>query len=607
VVLYEMLSGQLPFGGEHQQLILYSILHKNPQPIANMPYPVPIELERIIQKCLEKEPSERYQRADELAEDLRRLKKETETGVVPSRKKLKAKARRISPVTIIAAGILLCVALVLISGHVVFNWFGPPERYKTSIAVLPFEDIDPHQGSESLCQSLTRALGDRLALISDEMRVVPYESVATYEKMDKDLLSIGKELNVKYILTSTVKREGQLVHITIRLNAARENRLVKPYLDTSEGSDLFLLLDKFSMDILEDLGLRFKEKGLILAKQKEPKKFEAYEYYLEGMNRLEKSDFAAPEEWFFDAMSKFDQALSIDPEYALAYWGKGAAHEAFYVKEKRKEDLELMLEYLEKAYSLNPDLAETNLSLGWAYFYKEDLDNAYKSFKKALKKAPDDTLVLSLVLSDVGSFLASIGLYEPSIKYFSRAIDVEPTYARAYQNKAVCQWYIGDYVESAETLRRVYHLEKENLFNRDMYAKLLIMMDRDEAATREIIEIERLNPGPDYTSSLKINKALLLAKKGKKEEALELIQDSEKYTFVVTCIYALLGMKKEAIENIEIGIEVGFGKEQQYLYSSPILQKNSCYDSLRDDSRFIKIMQREKQKYDHRLKKYGKF
>lgn len=606
VVLYEMLSGQLPFGGEHQQLILYSILNKNPQPIAELPYPVPIELERIIQKCLEKDPSERYQRSGDLVENLSSLKKETETGVVPSRKKLKAKARRISPIALIAAGILLSVALVLIAGHVFFGWFGPPQKYKTSIAVLPFEDIAPHQDSEPFCRSVTEALIDKFALICNEWRVVPYESVAKYKDLDIDSRIFERELDVEYVLSSTVQRDGEQVLINIRLIATGENAIIKPYHYKSEEKKLFTLYDEFSRELVDDLGLSFQESGLILAKKEEPADFQAYEFYKKGMNLVDECDrYSDPEEPFSEALNMFYQALSIDPNYARAYWGIGVAHEAYYVSKKKKENFRLMLEYLEKAYNLNPELAETNVSLGWAYFYKEDLDNAHKSFKRALEIASENPMVLCQVFSNAGAFLASIGLYTPAIKYFTKAIEIEPTYMRAYLNQAVCQWYIGEYGACEKTLLTRFQIEREYLNLREIYARLLIMTNRYDAANRELIEIEKSNP--DYTSKLKAIRALLLAKKGEKEEALELIQDSEKFTFVVTCIYALLGMKKEAIENIEIGIEVGLEKEQQYLYSYPILKMNPCYDSLRDDSRFIRIMQREKKIYENRLRKYGKF
>jgi adenylate cyclase len=581
-------------------LVLYSILNQNPQPIKDLPYAVPIELDRIINKCLEKEPSERYQRADELLEDLRHLKRETETGIVLPRKKARDKARRPPSIAIIAAGILLCIALVLSIGYFIFDWFTPPVEWKTSIAVLPFQDIETQQVSESFSRSLTHALIDSLALASPELRVVPYESVERYKDLDIDLSTIGHELEVEYILSSQVQRAGQQIFITTRLNSAKEIRLIRPYQGKSDEKELFTLIREFSSDIVEDLDLR---RGLESARKGETSDFQAYEYYQKGMNFVDKSDkYSDPEEWFSEALNMFYHALNIDPNYARAYWGIGAAHEAYYVIKKRKENLRLMLENMEKAYNLNPELPETNVSLGWAYFYKEDLDNAHRSFKRALEIASDNPMVLYMVYSNVGSFLASIGLYAPAIKYYSKAIEIEPTYLRSYLNQSVCQWYIGDYLECEKTLKTRFQIEKEYLFLRDMYTRVLIMTGRYDEANREIISMERLNP--DYML-LKDVKALLLAKKSEKEEALRLIEDREKYTFFVTCIYALLGRKKDAVENIEIGIEVGFESEQQYLYSYPILQKNPCYDSLRDNPRFEEILKREKKKYNQRLKKYG--
>jgi len=597
VVLYEMLSGQLPFGGEHQQLVLYAILNQNPQPIKDLPYAVPIELDRIINKCLEKEPGERYQHVDEILEDLRRLKRETETGIVLPRKKIRDKTHKAPSIAIVATGILLCIALVLSIGYFIFDWFKPPVEWKTSIAVLPFQDIETQQVSQSFSRSLTHALIDSLAVACPELRVVPYESIERYKDLDIDFSTIGHELEVEYILSSQVQRAGQQVLITTRLNSAKEIRLIRPYQGRSEEKDLFTLIGEFSSDIVEDLGLRSRISGLMSARKGEPSDFQAYEYYQKGMNFVDKSDkYSDPEEWFSEALNMFYQALSIDPNYARAYWGIGAAHEAFYVIKKRKENLRLMLEHLEKAYNLNPELPETNVSLGWAYFYKGDLDNAHRSFKRALELGSDRPLINC----DVGAYLYSIGLFHSANKYFSKTIQLEPSYLRAYRMSAVSHWNVGEFDKGFKRIERALEFDKNDITIYLIYTKLLIMVKKYAEAEKAIAEAERLG---SESLAVKNYRAFLLASKGEKDKAISLIDcTDEGFDYNITCAYSLLGMGDEAIENIKKGIEIGFEEDQYFLYPYLFLKENPSFDNLRNDPRFGDLLKKQAEIYYQRMR-----
>jgi len=597
VVLYEMLSSQLPFGGEHQQLILYSILNENPQPLKNLPYALPLELERIIHRCLEKEPSERYQRADELIEDLRRLKRETETGIVLPRKKITEKTRKVPSQAIAIPVILLFVAVVLFMGYILFDWFKPPVKWRTSIAVLPIENIKRMEVSESFCQSVHRALMDTLSLICTDLRVLPPNSVAKYKGQSTDLRTIGRELEVEYVLSSTIQRAGQQVLFTIRLNSAKDNRLIKPYQGESQEEDLSVLIEKLSSEIVRDLDLPLSIGGLRLARKEAPSDFQAYEFYQKGMNLVDESDrYSGSEEWFFEALNMFHQALDIDPNYARAYWGIGSAHEAYYVITKKKENLRLMLENYEKAYSLNAELPETNVSLGWAYFYKKDLDNACRSFKKALELGSDR----ALINCDIGAYLYSIGLYHSANKYLSKAIQLEPSYLRAHLLSAVCHWNLGEFDEGVKGIERAFDFEKNDIDLCLIYAKSLIMMKKYAEAEKAIERAEKL--GADLLS-VKSYRAFLSASKGEKDKALSLIEDADgDFDYNITCAFSLLGMKDEVIENIKKGIEVGFEKEQYYLYPFLFLKESSCFENLRDDPRFQEVLKKQEEIYHQKIR-----
>lgn len=597
VVLYEMLSGQLPFQGDHEQLVLYAILNKYHEPVSALRPGIPAAMERIVDKCLEKDPSERYQNASELITDLRWLKKETESGIV-SRTKPTWKRRRAKRIRkLVVPAFLVLAAAVLIAGHFLFDWFWSPVQWKTSIAVLPVKDGSPFKENEPLCMSTTRSMIFKLTKYSPELRVIPYDLVRKYIDSDQGSIEIGKIFEVDYVLVASLVNEGGYIRMDVELIDVKTSRNILAIPGEFGGPEIFDIEDEISKSIVNRLGVHFAEKGMIDAKKREPDNIEAYEWYVKGMDAIDRMEtFPDLDEWYTEVMRMFDRAIILDSEYALAYWGKGAALEAYYVKKKNSKDLELMLEHYEKAYELNPELAETNLALGWAYFYKEDLHRASESFKRALDIEPEN----ALVDCDVGVFLASIGLYSSAIEYYVKASQVEPNYIRIYDLSSPCHWYIGEFEKGIEKITKAIELEPNSPDLYFDYAKHLIMLKEYDKAEKQIAIAAGLLPD---SSEEKYVRALLFALRGEKEKSLQMIEEAEfSYQYCITCAYAILGMKDEAILNIQMGIEVGFEKVQHYLYSYLLLENNPCFDKLRDDPRFEKILNGRKNIYDQRKK-----
>ena len=598
VVLYEMLSGHVPFQEEHEQLILHSILNKYHEPITDLRSNIPYELERILDKCLEKDPTERYQHADELLMDLMRLKKETESGIIPRAKPIWHKRRVKKLKNIVVPGIFVFVAAVLISGYFLFDWFKPPPKWKASIAVLPIIDGSPLKENELLCLGTTMDIIVKLTKFSPELRVIPFDSVKKHKDSGKDSVEIGKGFKVEYVLVARLLSAGEKIRIYVELIDVNTNRNILVNPEEFGKNEIFVMQDEISKKIVNQLGLHFTESGMIAAKRREPDNIEAYKWYIRGMYTLDKMEtFSDLEEWYADVKSMFEKAINLDPNYALAYWGLGSAREAYYVEKKNKIDLELMLKHYEKAYELDPELAETNLALGWAYFYKENLAKASESFKRALEIEPES----ALINCDVGAFLASIGLFPSAIKYHMKASQVEPSYIRAYGLSASCHWYIGEFEEGIKQVTKAIELEKNSPSLYFEHARNLIMVKKYEKAEQEMAKALRIQAD---SSEEAYHRALMFASRGEKDKALRLIEEAERpYQYCVTCTYSLLGMRDEAIQNIQLGIDIGFEELQHYLYSYLLLEKNPCFDNLRDDPRFVKILNKRKDVYDQRLKK----
>lgn len=604
VVLYEMLSGQRPFQGEHEQLVLYSILNKYHEPITSLRGDIPPELERIIDKCLEKDPAERYQHADELYADLRWLRRETESGVLPLTRSTRQRTSKRSSRFLLVPVILGLLVAVFLAGYFLFDWFNPNPWWKTSIAVLPIRDMNPHdpegrlqETNERLSIAITREIIFRLTEYSPDLRVIPFDSVRSYKDSDKSSIEIGRDLDVEYVLVSDfMSWEGQ-IQINCELIDVRTNSIILPLSPDFEQEELFAVQHRISTEIVEELGVHFTESGYISAKKREPQNFEAFNYYIQGIEIIDNRDaYSDPEEWFPKAISWLEEALKLDPDYALAHWGMGTAWEAYYVAKGDEEDLETAIHYFKKAYELNPELAEANLALGWAYFYKEDLDKAARSFKRALDISPKS----ALVISDVGAFLLSVGLYPQAIKYFNRSIQYEPSYLRAYELCSACYWYIGEFEEGAEIVGKALERGSSNVQNHLDLVRHLVLLKRWEEAEKILEKAEEIFPAsPEIDRS----RALIWAVKQERNKAVELIQGSEKsHSYLKSCVYSFLGMKEEAIQIIQKGIEVGFEEYQTYLYTYLLLKRNPCFDNLRDDPRFTQIFNETKDVYDQRIK-----
>jgi len=300
------------------------------------------------------------------------------------------------------------------------------------------------------------------------------------------------------------------------------------------------------------------------------------------------------------AVQNYEKAIEIERDFALAYWGLGNIYHARFVNEDKWMDFELMVKNYMKSYQINQDLAEANVGLGWACFYKEDWDGAFKYYKKALELEPTNPEVNYYV----AGFFMDIGLYRKAIELYSRAIEIDPVYKEYRRVCAQCYMKIGEFERAAELLKKALEFEPDDTFLRLFYARQLIMMKKYDKAKEEIAQVEKLDPDK---LDIQYPRAYIFAIKGEKEKALAIIKDLDPYyfTYLISSVYSILGMKDEAIENIQKVIDKGFYELQAYLYSYPVLIKNYFYDNLRDDPRFKEIVKKEKKKNKERLKKYG--
>ncbi len=387
VVLYEMLTGKLPFKGEYEQAVIYSIINEIPVPVTAMRTDVPLELERIVQKCLSKDPFERYQHMDELLVDLRScLKSTAQTGVQiqPSVSPIR-KRRRLFWYGAFAGliGLILMVYFLV-----------PHEEKPTSqlmmIAVLPFENLGPAE-DEYFADGLTEEIISRLSSIS-KLGVISRTSSIQYKKTSKTLPVVAKELGVDYILEGTIRwmKTGGIERIRITPQLIKVSGDVHLWADNMDRTldDIFRIQTEIATQVVHALGvvLREDEQGTITAIP--TKNIEAYQAFLRGISSgpgYEKNNTRM-------AIEMFERAVTLDTTFALAYCKLSAAHLLYYWEgsDRTQERLAAAKQALDKAFALQPDLPEAYGVLSMYYYWGyRDYERALETLKRVEENGPE--------------------------------------------------------------------------------------------------------------------------------------------------------------------------------------------------------------------------
>jgi len=395
---------QVPFDGDTTISIALKHRSEKPPDPREINYHIPAEFSQLILRCLEKDKEKRYQSANEVLFDLRKLEDEIPTAekiLIRERTRTKRLKSRYRPLGI--AALAVGAAIVIILGYLLLNKSQKEKvtpvvlseaiSWSNSIAILPFKDLSPEGDQEYLCESMMASLITKLRSLSPNLKVISQRAVLKYKDMNIDMTKIGQELNVETVLDGSL----QIIEDRILVNAWLTNVLDSSVIWLFEYEGKFEgvldVQDQIKVNIARELKVHFASDEIGHIRESEPKSVDAYVLYAKGSYYGRLYERGEKEENFATAVKMLTEAVAIDPMYALAYWELGNLYEARYVLEDKKRDLELMFENYEKAYTLAPESAECNAGMGWYYFYNRDNDNAYKHYIKAFTIKPNDPLI----------------------------------------------------------------------------------------------------------------------------------------------------------------------------------------------------------------------
>jgi serine/threonine protein kinase/Flp pilus assembly protein TadD len=455
VVMYEMATGRLPFSGATATETIEQIRHQQPAAIGRFNYEVTGELERIIRKCLEKDRERRYQSARDLLVDLKNLKRDSDSGTTSIRTTTlvsTVKSRRYLLLAVAAVVVLIGVGIYQLAFRT-----GTSGKPIESLAVLPLVNVDGESDAEYLSDGITETIINKLSQIP-KLRVMARSTVFTYKGKENDPRKVGRELGVGAVLTGNLIRRGDRLIIGIELVDVGDGRQLWGEQYNKRQGDILAVQQDISREVTNGLRLKLSGEESKLIAKNYTENTEAYHLYLKG--RYFWSRFN--EDGLKKSIDYFNQAIAIDPDYALAYTGLASAYnvqgaigivppaetwsKAKWAAEKAVElddklgkahqvlgTVKLMYEWdwsgaereLLRAIELTPADGEPhNL---YAYYYEAtgQLDKALSEMRRAQELAP-----LSLIINgDVASALYYQGSYEVAINVYGKGEEIDPHFA----------------------------------------------------------------------------------------------------------------------------------------------------------------------------------
>ena len=427
-ILYEMVTGRVPFEGDTPFTI--GVKHKSeaPENPKELNAQIPDDLTRLILRCLAKEKDKRYQTSEEIISDLDKIEKglPTTDRVVPERKTLAPReiTVKFNPKKLLFPGLVIA-ALVVAAGIILWRVLPKKEAAAAksvppSVAVLPFVDDSPEKGHEYLSEGIPNTLINGLNNIQS-IRVPARTSSFSFASKGLDIQEIGQKLNVENVLEGSIQVVGNNLRVTASLIKVRDGYQLWNETYDRKLEDVFAIQDDIAQAIVRALKIKLlgeQEKRLV---KRDTENSDAYKFYLEGLYYWNKRT----EKDLNKAIELFNQAVDKDPDYALAYVGLADSYSllSLYGKARPKDVFPRAKAAATKALEIDENLAEAHNSLAYIYErYDWNWKAAEVEFRRALELHPN----YATGHFWYGEFLVYFGRFEEAIREIRRALELDP-------------------------------------------------------------------------------------------------------------------------------------------------------------------------------------
>jgi eukaryotic-like serine/threonine-protein kinase len=464
LILYEMVTGDLPFkGGSALQLLHQRVQQKPQSPKLRNPE-IPEYLSRIILKCLETDPVDRYQHAREVLSDL-----ESEVAPPPPGSMqitLPLLSRRVwlmsgsAVLAVLLAGLIVPGVRQFVFHRVTRSAAAsmaptgvPSLATGKYIAVLPFRVLGDQESLGYVAEGLVEAMSAKLF----QLRDVRLASSTAASKTDPKapLSQVAKELGVNLIVRGTVQGAGDNLRVTINLENVAENRLAWSQEFAGVPDDLLSIEDHIYTGLVDALETKPTNEEMAAASAHPTENVEAYSQYLKGRNALSN---ASDEKTIQAAMNYFTSALQKDPEFALAYTGLSDADRGMYEEKKDKYWSARAVEAAKQAAQLNDKLPEVHFALGGAYAATGQNAQAIAEEKRALELAPNS----DEGYRRLGNAYKANGQKEEALQALEKAVEINPYYWTNLTGLGIAYSDFGEFDKALKIFTQIIQLKPDD-------------------------------------------------------------------------------------------------------------------------------------------------
>ena len=625
-ILFEAITGQKAFAGKDQIEVLNKIIREPAPPLAAFNPNAPADLQRIVRRCLAKDPDERYQTIKDVAIELKEVRREMQdaasdattppvvsgssegrtvwqsettrvqsaspaTAEPPSLPATRASSaefiisglRQHKTATLIGAAVILIVAVTAIVGIRSYLHARNTEVAIESIAVIPFENQNKDAGSEWISDGLTESIINNLTQLPN-LRVIARSSVFRYKGRENEPLAVGKELGVRAVLTGRLMQRGETMLISAELVDVRDNKQLWGEQYEKQLADMLSVQREIAREITNNLRPTLSGMEQLRADKQYTVNAEAYQLYLKGRFYWNKRTPADLQK----AIPFFEQAIEKDPNYAMAYSGLADSYALLtaYTNEPPRRLMPKAKEAALKALALDDKLAAAHASLGQiTAYYDYDFATAERQYRRAIELNPN----YATAHQWLAEHLAAMKRVDEAEVEIRRALELDPLSVIMNRIYADILMDARKYDEAIQQYHRTLDLDPNFPTARYFLGRAYEAKGMYDQAVEEYSKSVLMGRGsPEEVQKMKD----AYAKSGWKayvQMNLDRLVDQSQRTpvppFVIATMYARLGRKEEAIAWLEKGYE-----ERDFRMT--LISVSFEFDTMRSDPRFKELVRR---------------
>jgi serine/threonine-protein kinase len=581
IILYEMLTGNVPFDGESPVRVALKHVREKPLEPKDLNLKIPHAISRVILKCLAKEKEDRYQSTQELSAELKRIdlpkKEKTKKVVLPG-----IKNKWVAWIGFAAIAVLAVLAAT--------GFFGSGRgKVHNSIAVLPFkiENIEPGQEQEIeyLADGITEGIITKLHKLPSLEKVIARNSVFQYKGQDVNTQQVGTELGVDTLLASSLRQYGDELSINVELVDTADNRRIWGDSYQIDRDQIFEVQDNITNSITESLRLELTGEEQERIAKRYTESSDAFKAYARGQylwNKRTETDILR-------AIEHFEEALRIDPNYAMAHTGLSLSYLLLpeYGNYFPRVGYQRAKESAMRALEIDPDLAEARTSLAQVKRrYDWDWVAAEREYRRALMLDPN----YAMAHHWYGYDMMCMGRYVEAIQMIERAHELDPLSLVINRNLGQVYYRSGQYERGKEILQGVY--EKNPNFSYIQYhlGNIEFQQGRYEEAMA-LFQKEKEN-ARGWALHIQPWIGMAYAKQGMIDQARTILSDLVSQSQLnhvpptpVAALYFVLGDIDEGFQWLERAY-------QEYDSWVRLLKTDTVFDPVRDDPRFLEILKK---------------